>query len=632
MLDQVIIDDNRLTKEEYKLIHDHLITRLVELQQKAWEEQVGLVMVFEGWNGAGKGSRISDLVYNLDARATHVSVTPEINIEEARLFKKLHQGVSGYHPFLQEFWKALGPRGSITIFDRAWYFKALQEVLFSLFGTDFGKKKTQIGKKKRKKLEAHLQTYLSSIADFEEQLVNDGYVVLKFFLHISEQEQKKRLSGLYNDPSMSWRVSKSEIKRLGNYQHSYSLYDALIEQSDFAAAPWTLINAEDKRRANLDIAAASIQALKFGLERNSEKHLVPSVTMLPKIASTDGVIFGGEGTFSAQEGAASVQKGAAEQSNVATQSELPAADVTTQGELPAADVTTQGDARGASDTATQGDARGASDTATQGDALNIDVVTTTFQDKGNSDIGTRFLMLDEAPSLDRIDRTLALSHDEYHAMLKAEQARFHDLEVQMYLQRIPLLIMFEGWDAAGKGGAIKRVAQALDARSYEIFPSPAPTVAEKLHPHLWRYWTRLPKAGHVGIYDRSWYGRVLVERVEGYASELEWGRAFDEINAFERDMASWGAILVKFWVEVSKEEQLLRFKEREANPQKRWKITAEDWRNREKYPLYKTAVEDMFAKTSTKQNPWQILESENKYYARGKALRIVNDTLEGRLR
>ena len=181
---------------------------------------------------------------------------------------------------------------------------------------------------------------------------------------------------------------------------------------------------------------------------------------------------------------------------------------------------------------------------------------------------------------------------------------------------------------AGKGGNIKRVAQSLDARAYTIFPSPAPTAPELAHPHLWRYWTRLPKAGHVGIYDRSWYGRVLVERVEGYASPERLTQAYDEINAFEKDLVDWGAILLKFWVEVSPDEQLRRFEERQSNPAKQWKITDEDWRNREKWPLYETAVEEMLQKTSTAYAPWHIIESVDKKYARIRVLQIVTDALE----
>lgn len=238
----------------------------------------------------------------------------------------------------------------------------------------------------------------------------------------------------------------------------------------------------------------------------------------------------------------------------------------------------------------------------------------------------------EVPNLDCADRTLALAEDEYRSLLKSEQKRLAALEQKMYLARIPLMVMYEGWDAAGKGGAIKRVAQALDARAYTIIPSPAPTAPELAHPHLWRYWTRLPKAGHVGIYDRSWYGRVLVERVEGFASPSEWARAYDEINEFERELVNWGAILIKFWVDVGPDEQLARFEAREADPAKRWKITDEDWRNREKRPQYKAAVEDMFRLTSTQHAPWTVLESDDKRYARVKSLQVINDALTERLR
>jgi polyphosphate kinase 2 (PPK2 family) len=201
----------------------------------------------------------------------------------------------------------------------------------------------------------------------------------------------------------------------------------------------------------------------------------------------------------------------------------------------------------------------------------------------------------------------------------------------MYLKRIPLIVMYEGWDAAGKGGNIKRVAQALDARAYTIYPSPAPTPDELAHPHLWRYWTRLPKAGHVGIYDRSWYGRVLVERIEGFTPEARWREGYEEIKKFERNLTDWGAILIKFWVDISQDEQLARFNARAADPLKQWKLTDEDWRNREKYPEYAAAINEMFERTNTPWAPWHVLESNDKRYARIKALRIIIEALEERL-
>mgnify|MGYP000937002400 CR=1 FL=1 len=229
----------------------------------------------------------------------------------------------------------------------------------------------------------------------------------------------------------------------------------------------------------------------------------------------------------------------------------------------------------------------------------------------------------------KLDKTV--SEEKYEEQLKKYRERLAALHNELYRKKVPVVIVYEGWDAAGKGGNIKRVAQALDARAYTIFPSPAPTKPELAHPFLWRYWTRLPKAGHVGMYDRSWYGRVLVERVEGFATPAEWSRAYDEINEFERELVRWGAILLKFWVDVSPEEQLRRFQDREDDPAKQWKITKDDWRNREKYPQYKAAIDDMFRLTSTTFAPWIVLESDDKRYARIKALRIIVEALEKRL-
>ena len=228
------------------------------------------------------------------------------------------------------------------------------------------------------------------------------------------------------------------------------------------------------------------------------------------------------------------------------------------------------------------------------------------------------------------DKVMA-SDEAYKSELERLQAELRDLHYEIYRRKIPVVIAYEGWDAAGKGGNIKRVAQALDARAYTIYPSPAPTKPELMHPHLWRYWIRLPKAGHVGIYDRSWYGRVLVERVEGFASTEQWSRAYEEINSFERDLIQWGAILLKFWVDITPEEQLRRFEARQNDPSKSWKITDEDWRNRDKYPQYKQAVDDMFRLTSTTYAPWTVLESDDKHYARIQALKAINEALEARL-
>jgi len=259
----------------------------------------------------------------------------------------------------------------------------------------------------------------------------------------------------------------------------------------------------------------------------------------------------------------------------------------------------------------------------------------TTSNKGSATCTTTkyssFKIVDEPPTLECISTNLKLDKRSYNQQLRSEQTRLFRLQQKLFQEQIPLMIVYEGWDAAGKGGNIKRVAQALDARSYSIFPSGVPTKTELLHPFLWRYWTHLPKAGRVGIYDRSWYGRVLVERVEGFATVNEWTRAYREINEFEHEMQLWGALLLKFWANVSQDEQLTRFLRREKSPERYWKITEEDWRNREKYPAYKEAINDMFRLTSTEYAPWIVLESDDKLFARIKALQVINDSIEARL-
>lgn len=527
MLERIDFEADKLSKEEYKSQHKALAEKLVVLQQQARNEQVGMVVLFEGWDGAGKGSRISDLVYYLDARATSVHVTTDISEDEIRYFNDLKSGVTGYYPYLQQFWKSLGEQGAITFYDRGWY-TAASELLLDLRRDKKGAKS-----KVFTEIDQHLtaRAFARSTEEFERVMSDNGYIVIKFFMHISKKAQKRRLRKLYDDPATKWRVSKKKLKNAERYDELYPLFDALLDNSDFDFCPWIIVNGEDKRQANITVLQTMIDAFEKKLGKEHAEELA-----------------------------------ADELSEIKTE------------------------------------------------------------------IHSRFQIVDIVPQVDDIATDRTLSRDEYRVQLKREQKTLFELQQQLFQKRIPLMIMYEGWDAAGKGGNIKRVAQALDARAYTIFPSPAPTKPELLHPHLWRYWTRLPKAGHVGIYDRSWYGRVLVERVEGLATTEEWSRAYDEINAFEWDLDYWGTILIKFWVNVSQDVQLERFHERENNPEKRWKITEDDWRNREKYPDYKAAIDDMFRLTSTPHAPWIILESDDKLYARVKALKIINEAIMDRLR
>lgn len=542
MLEQVDFKKNELPKGEYKKRYKELVEKLVVLQQKAVNNGIGLVVLFEGWNGAGKGSRISDLMYNLDARATSVYVSPDVDTEEYKHFPGRKHGVSGFYPLMKEFWEVLGERGDITFYDRGWYSKATElmlthstsELVLPREGT---------------------RHYLESIRDFEEQLVSDGYVVVKFFMHVRKKAQMKRLNRLYDDAATRWRVPEKKLFSVKDYSEAYKLYDRLLEGSNFEFAPWILLDGEDGRRANIAIAETLIEAIEGALEAKGKDAVRRDAESARLLVDEEAAV---EEGLSVEEAKAAAQHSFAPESS-------------------------------------------------------------------------RFEIVRDYPSVDEMNHGLSIDPEEYKKKLKKLQGKLFRLENLMFQARVPLVIMYEGWDAAGKGGNIKRVAQALDARAYTIIPSPAPTKPELAHPHLWRYWTRLPKAGHVGMFDRSWYGRVLVERVEEITPPERWAQGYDEINEFEHDLVDWGAILLKFWVDVSDEEQLARFKARQEDPAKQWKITPDDWRNREKYPQYKSAIDDMFRLTSTTYAPWITLESDDKKYARIKALKIIVEALEERL-
>lgn len=235
-------------------------------------------------------------------------------------------------------------------------------------------------------------------------------------------------------------------------------------------------------------------------------------------------------------------------------------------------------------------------------------------------------------ALSGVDLTKTLSRGDYKKRMKELQSRLEYLHSNIYQLRIPVVLGFEGWDAAGKGGAIHRLTSHLDPRGYKVNPTAAPNDVEKVHHYLWRFWNSMPKAGHIAIFDRTWYGRVMVERIEGFCSEEDWRRAYQEINDMEAHMANFGAVVIKFWLHIDKDEQERRFKERMNDPAKQWKITDEDWRNREKWDEYEEAVNEMLVRTSTTYAPWVVVEGNCKYYARVKVLETVVNALEAKIK
>ncbi|MDB9314219.1 polyphosphate:AMP phosphotransferase [Spirulina sp. CS-785/01] len=242
-------------------------------------------------------------------------------------------------------------------------------------------------------------------------------------------------------------------------------------------------------------------------------------------------------------------------------------------------------------------------------------------------------LVDTSPDyVGKADLSLNLDKKEYKKRLRSAQLDLKKLQLKIYQQQIPVILVFEGWDAAGKGGAIKRLTDILDPRSYKVNTYSAPSEEEKQYHYLWRFWRKLPLAGNFGIFDRSWYGRVLVERVEGFASEWEWRRAYREINEFEAQLISHGSVLVKFWLQIDPDEQLRRFEARQNDPFKRYKLTDEDWRNREKWDLYEMAINQAIARTSTPSTPWSIVPANDKYYARVFIIETIIQSIENQLK
>ena len=363
---------------------------------------------------------------------------------------------------------------------------------------------------------------LEDIENFEKQLTDDGTLLIKFFLTISEKEQEKRFDKLLSKEETSWRVSKADKDRNKHYEEYARMADEMLTRTDTEYAPWTIIEAHDERYAAVKILTTVVEAF----EERYEKEQNPQPRQI-------------DGKF------------------------------------------------------------------------------------GQNDL--------KESVLKKVDLTKKLDRETYEKKLEELQKKLTLLHSEIYAKRIPVVLAFEGWDAGGKGGAIKRLTRALDPRGYTVNPTSSPNDIERAHHYLWRFWTRMPKDGHIAIFDRTWYGRVMVERIEGFCTTQEWQRAFKEMNQMEQQLVNHGAIVIKFWMHIDKEEQERRFKERQENPDKQWKITDEDWRNREKWELYEQAVDEMMVRTSTVNAPWVIVEGNDKLYARIKVLETVVDALEKRL-
>ena len=473
------------SKEELKAALKELKERLIAQPQQLKEKKLPVLVLIEGWAAAGKGGLIKELISELDPRFYNVTsqvIEPE---SEAR------------YPFLYPYAKAIPENGKIMFLDSGWMENAVRKYL-----------RHEITKKEYKRR-------IRQVREFERQLRDGGYIVLKLFLHIDKEEQFERLHALAEHQDTEWRVTEEDLWQHREYDRFMNAYDDFMEKTD-DCVPWHVIDGTHRKGAVHDAMKLLVESIDEELE---------------------------EGRY----------------------------------------------------------------------------VGEPFDEK--------FPLID-MPDLADVDLSLTISDEDYKKQLKKLQSRLSELHNVIYRKKIPVILCYEGWDAAGKGGNIRRVAYPLDPRGFDVQPIASPEPHELSRQYLWRFWTRLPRSGHIAIFDRTWYGRVMVERLEGFCTEKDWKRAYNEINEFERQLTDWGAVVIKFWIHIDQETQLERFTARQNTPDKQWKITDEDWRNREKWPQYEVAVDEMLQKTSTENAPWHIIESNDKKYARIRTLKIVVEALE----
>jgi polyphosphate:AMP phosphotransferase len=481
---------HRIAKKDYLREEPKLREALLNAQ---WDlDQSGrgpMLLIISGVEAGGRGETANKLTEWMDPRHIHVvAFGPRTGDEAVR-------------PRAWRYWRALPPKGKVGIFMNAWYSEMFAAHL---------KGEIDAGE---------LHTRMAAVRRHERMLTDEGLVLLKFWIHLSKADQKKRLEELDRNRRTTWRVTRADWSRFRIYSKSHDLWERVLRETSSGVAPWYVVEGSDERYRNLTVGRILLDAMQRTL---AAKPQAPARAVTPTAPS----------------------------------------------------------------------------------------------------------VIDNVKLIRDLDLSKSLSAKQYDRALEKNQGNLAKLTRHRRFARRSLILVFEGADAAGKGGAIRRVTAALDARQYVTVPIAAPTDEERAHPYLWRFWRHVPPAGGIAIFDRSWYGRVLVERVEGLCSVGDWMRAYDEINQFEEQLTDGGAVVVKFWLQISAAEQLRRFREREKTSFKRFKITPEDWRNRRKWTAYETAVCDMVDRTSTEIAPWTLVEAEDKNYARVKILTTIAKRLE----
>ncbi|MBE9609860.1 polyphosphate:AMP phosphotransferase [Chitinilyticum piscinae] len=479
--------DKQTYKAEEGLLREALLRVQYELKERG---DFPVVIILGGVPTAGRGETANLLTEWMDPRYVRTDAFGIPTDEEAD------------RPPFWRFWRVLPPKGRIGVLFGGWY----AEPFWAWNG---------------EKDAAKYDRRIERIVRLEKMLADEGVLVLKFWLHLSQGQLKERLKRLEGDKKTAWRVTESDKQFLKDYGNQIEYYRDLLMRTNLADAPWRVVEAADGNYRNLSVGRQILETMQHQLARTSVKQR--RVDAPPLVSSIDGIRL-----------------------------------------------------------------------------------------------------------LDRLPLDHELDKDQYKKELEALQGRLNGLSRDPRFADLAIVAVFEGMDAAGKGGSIRRITAALDARQYRIVPIAAPTEEERAQPYLWRFWRHLPPHGQLTVFDRSWYGRVLVERVEGFAAPAEWMRAYNEINDFEAQLDDANVLVVKFWLAISNQEQLRRFEERQQIEWKKFKITEEDWRNREKWEDYIQAASDMIERTSTPYAPWHMIGANNKYHARLQILRHLCDAIEQR--
>ena len=525
-----------ISKDDFDKVADSLRTELLAVQQELRLADFPVIVVFAGVDGAGKGESVNLINELMDPRWIVTRAYGEASDEERE------------RPPYWRFWRDLPPKGQIGLFQSCWYSRPILEHVHGAIGT------------------ADFDHQMERIANFEKTLADDGALILKFWMHLGRDAQKRRLKQLEKDPLQSWRVSKSDWRNWKLYDNFVATAERAVRRTDTGQTRWVIVEGEDARYRSLTVLTTLRDAIReqFAIREARQKVILEARNASAALRTAE--------LEKVQADRAAIEEQAAQEAQAKPSSRK-------------------------------------SGTV-----------------KLTADGALRPLTV-----LDALDMSQTVAKDDYNLSLKQARAELNLLCRQAKEKGISTLLVFEGPDAAGKGGAIRRLTAGLDARDYRVIPTAAPTDEERAQHYLWRFWRHLPRAGRVTVFDRSWYGRVLVERIEGFATSPEWMRSFSEINDFEEQLVQSDSVLLKFWIQITKDEQYRRFKLRETIAFKKWKLTDEDWRNRAKWDQYEMAVHEMVERTSTQSAPWILVEGNDKNHARIKVIRTVCDHLKARL-